>query len=780
VILEELELRNFRSHKNTRLRFDEGTTVIVGDNGSGKTSILEAVGYALFRETPSRVRIEELVRRGGEKEGMQVSLRFTIDGRRYRVTRTYSEGRSGAVLYDGEGRIISAGEKNRQTTKEIERRIRMDSKLFTNAIYIRQGQIDALLTADARERKELIGKLIGTQELEKAFVNMREIIGEYDMLIQRYIDIPSAIKDTESRIKQERLAIQKLREGIEDIEERLRKVAAQKTAREREAELLERVLEMDRELRLKERELEMNQRRIREIEENERTIKSTKDSKVRYEKINGEIMALEKKISALREVQKSIAQLRQDIMEKEKKIAQLRAVRERGLKEGGDLLEVEITDTETLGEALSREKQRLEKELEELDPLIKRLERKIGALRGKNKDIAEALRELKGAEERCPVCMRPLTREHRDRVLRKYQEAMRRNQLEIENISKEIERLENKRRSGIERLRKVSAVNVEIIRNACTELEKTKAEIRVLGEEIKEKEEKIREINDLEKTIEELRREQASLKPDYERYIAAVGFLRKNAPEKDNIKDSIRILGERIDELRARIRDSGVTPDMKKLERVRAEVKSLYDAVTALSNEKSARDAEAREKERVVEELTQRLRELEEKRREGEKLGEFLDLLRKIRSLFHKDNLQKKLRARARPLIERHAREEFQKFHLPYSDISLTEDFEITLYGPEGDVRMDMLSGGERIAAALALRIGIAKALAGQAMELLMLDEPTIHLDATRRRELVEIIKSLATIPQTIVVTHDKEFEGAADRLLVVEKMDGVSIVRDG
>ncbi|MEE9474201.1 MAG: hypothetical protein V3V36_00865, partial [Candidatus Hydrothermarchaeaceae archaeon] len=62
-------------------------------------------------------------------------------------------------------------------------------------------------------------------------------------------------------------------------------------------------------------------------------------------------------------------------------------------------------------------------------------------------------------------------------------------------------------------------------------------------------------------------------------------------------------------------------------------------------------------------------------------------------------------------------------------------------------------------------------------MELIILDEPTIHLDSQRRRDLVEIIKKLSSIPQTIVVTHDKEFEQAADRLILVEKVRGISKV---
>ncbi len=110
--------------------------------------------------------------------------------------------------------------------------------------------------------------------------------------------------------------------------------------------------------------------------------------------------------------------------------------------------------------------------------------------------------------------------------------------------------------------------------------------------------------------------------------------------------------------------------------------------------------------------------------------------------------------------------------------MTLTDDYSIIVHGPNGEERVDMLSGGERIAAALALRVGLSRALSGQRLELLILDEPTIHLDSQRRRELVDIIKNLSLIPQTIVVTHDKEFEEAADRVIEVEKINGVSRVK--
>jgi len=81
------------------------------------------------------------------------------------------------------------------------------------------------------------------------------------------------------------------------------------------------------------------------------------------------------------------------------------------------------------------------------------------------------------------------------------------------------------------------------------------------------------------------------------------------------------------------------------------------------------------------------------------------------------------------------------------------------------------------------LRLAIARAVAGPKLELMMLDEPTIHLDEERRRELVEVLKKFfregpRVLPQLILVTHDREVEEAADVVYVVSREAGYSKVK--
>ena len=84
---------------------------------------------------------------------------------------------------------------------------------------------------------------------------------------------------------------------------------------------------------------------------------------------------------------------------------------------------------------------------------------------------------------------------------------------------------------------------------------------------------------------------------------------------------------------------------------------------------------------------------------------------------------------------------------------------------------------GEKIAIALALRLGITQAMANGELDTILLDEPTIHLDSSRKHELINLLKEMSSMPQMIIVTHESQLENAADNLIKVEKENGISKV---
>jgi len=183
-----------------------------------------------------------------------------------------------------------------------------------------------------------------------------------------------------------------------------------------------------------------------------------------------------------------------------------------------------------------------------------------------------------------------------------------------------------------------------------------------------------------------------------------------------------------------------------------------------------------------AERLKKELRELESRRARVRELERFIELLKKIRVLISKDGLQRELRARARPLIERHLRAFASLFELDLLDVKLNDDYEVLVVDSEGARPVDTVSGGEKVALALALRLAIARALSGERVGVMLLDEPTVHLDDVRRRRLVTAIRRLFgakgnEFPQLVLVTHDSELEEAADVVLRVRKTATGSVV---
>ena len=182
-----------------------------------------------------------------------------------------------------------------------------------------------------------------------------------------------------------------------------------------------------------------------------------------------------------------------------------------------------------------------------------------------------------------------------------------------------------------------------------------------------------------------------------------------------------------------------------------------------------------------LEEVGKELHVLEEKASEKKTVDNYIGTLQSIRDAYGKEGIQKLIRDRAKPLLERKTRDLFERFNLSYSDIKLDEDYNISVIGPLGVQDIDQISGGERVALAIALRLAIAQVLSGR-IETLIMDEPTTHLDEERRKELVNILNSFfreggRIIPQMLIITHHSEIEEVADTIYSVKKTDGYSTV---
>ncbi|HEY6536015.1 MAG TPA: SMC family ATPase [Candidatus Nitrosocosmicus sp.] len=145
----------------------------------------------------------------------------------------------------------------------------------------------------------------------------------------------------------------------------------------------------------------------------------------------------------------------------------------------------------------------------------------------------------------------------------------------------------------------------------------------------------------------------------------------------------------------------------------------------------------------------------------------FISDLEKIRTMvFNRDGVvASSLRTWALNLISKRSSDYINTFNVGISKISLVEkprEIKVLCYGKRGDMDIISLSGGEKVAVSLALRMGIAYLMGSSKIDFIILDEPTTNLDEERRRSFVNIIsnvfsKGVGPLSQIIIITHDEE-----------------------
>ena len=173
-MIEYLHLKNFKSHVDTEVKFKPGLNIFLGEVGAGKTSILEAISYALFSKYAGSVTQVEMIRRGAEKA--EVKLIFSKGSKRYKVERTiYPEKTQKASfwVFDRDSWKLAV-EGVKSVSRSIEELLDADSSTFLTAIYASQGEIKEMLETQPGKRRERLDKLLGIDVYERLWNNLGE------------------------------------------------------------------------------------------------------------------------------------------------------------------------------------------------------------------------------------------------------------------------------------------------------------------------------------------------------------------------------------------------------------------------------------------------------------------------------------------------------------------------------------------------------------------------------------------------------------------------------
>lgn len=199
-------LRSFRSPVEIDFAGRDHIAVI-GDTGAGKSSILEAMTYALFGKTSVIGQtVQELMNDSSDK--MRVVLTFRVSGRQWEVARTARRDGKGQVKgagvqlrgVDDDGSVFEQVEQAKKVSARIEELIGLDSDAFLRTVILPQGRFARLLVEDGpTDRSRILRQLWPTTDLEAAGVRAseelqvaRETRARLEQAASEYPDDPEA------------------------------------------------------------------------------------------------------------------------------------------------------------------------------------------------------------------------------------------------------------------------------------------------------------------------------------------------------------------------------------------------------------------------------------------------------------------------------------------------------------------------------------------------------------------------------------------------------------
>lgn len=217
-----LELINFRSHTNTTIEFTNGVNIILGRNGSGKSSIQHAIGVALFNS--KHIPLKNLVTHGAESS--TIIVKFKLD-KIYTISRTFGKS-SGTTLANEDGLAVANGNECYDYIKKLMGiSVPLDT-FYQNIIGVNQFNMTSLFMLNASTRKQLINEILGISKYKKAWTNLREIerhfedeVKELEFAIERLKISMDSYKGIEEKIKRAEKEIKKAEKELNKITTKL-------------------------------------------------------------------------------------------------------------------------------------------------------------------------------------------------------------------------------------------------------------------------------------------------------------------------------------------------------------------------------------------------------------------------------------------------------------------------------------------------------------------------------------------------------------------------------
>ena len=779
MTLNSLHLENFKRYKEASFTFNLGLTGLLGRNGSGKSTIFEAIIFALYGESKTN---KELIRNSSasSKDVVTVKLQFTIDSKEYLIVREL-RGKSltaKANLYDSSNILIATSVK--EVNKEVIKLIGMSKEAFANTVYASQKELTALSNLKSEDRKKIIRKLLGLEKIDKIEKELVYKIRELKRDINSFKELLLPKEEIETINSQKE---QTLKE-IEQIENDIKKLTLE--LEEKETNVTKSLQNLEKEQKLKEdynrlkSTLELIKTKFTNTTKNLQELTAKKaqleDSKSYYDK-NRTIFESYKTLEE--NIQKHQKQ-KELIIKKEGLLKEQESLREQVKTLRGEIksLQAEVNKKSQLEQIKSQKEQEL-KILKDNLTQIEKQEREVLDKIAQNRAIVDRTKkqleniEKIGKGSNCPTCTRPLLQEY-DSVVKSLSDSINLiTNSELKSLNANLQKINKNRQAVIDKIenlqKEINSLNTSYqlllryqkdLQNRSKQLDS----VMTKGLQNKKELERLEGIEYNKQEHQKLISKKEELEPKYKKLLG----LAKVIEELPKVIEQIKKLQEQLEELK--IKQSQKEQELKshtfKSENeqlAKANYQNALKAKDETASKLKQKEIELTKQNGIINTLNsklehnqkqqQKLKEKEQDRDDYEKLKLFLI------------DFKTKINSQVTPRISQIASDMFYSVTKgKYQLIEVDDDFNFFIYDEGKKYPIERFSGGEIDLANLVLRIAISKTLnelsSNTNIGFLAFDEVFGSQDEERRYAIMESFNKISeNYRQIFLISHDREIK---------------------
>ncbi|MDD4330473.1 MAG: SMC family ATPase [Aliarcobacter sp.] len=789
MILTNLKLENFKKYTNFEIAFESGLIGIIGKNGAGKSTIFEAILFALYGELKSKGD-KEVVRNSNasSKDAVIVELNFEFDTIEYKVIREF-RGKTlsaNAKLYKNT-ELITTGAK--EVTTSIMNLTKMSKDAFVHTLFASQKELTSLSNSKPEDRKKMIRKLLGLENIDFVEKELIEKSRELKREISAFAEVLLSAEDI--NVKKEYIV------EYTNQSELLQKDINTKTTLLDNTKTQEQTIKQELELYTKTKEQKQNLHARCELLKS-----SIKSHQINQDKLSNELNNLKVKqeeLRGLQSVKQEYISLHEGIKEQEK--LKEYHIRKEGLileqnelreqyKKAKDTISLLESETKEHKELVEKEKA-LELKLESIKQTLIQIQTKekglLQEIAGEQKLISDISKKIEnitnlGRESNCPTCTRPLLDEY-DNVILSLEHIVKTTQKEkidkatinLEEIQKNKEQIEESQKAYIkEHFELLKAINLIESKNKDLQLQKEHFE-KVTQKGVKNKTELAKlEIYTYDNTIhEQMLEKQKELKTKYEYVLSLETMLKRVDSIKEELQTSIQNQDKyNLELLQKDLEFQAINYDeVKHQEKIKQydEVQAQKDSLTALINELKVKIATIQGQIKTIQEsLNNNEIQLSKVQTKKDDLTDYEKIKISLAEF------KTKLNSKVAPRISDIASTMYAQITKgKYQHIEVSNDFDFYIYDEGKKYPIERFSGGEIDLANLVLRIAISKTLSelsgASSVEFLAFDEVFGSQDDTRRMEILEAFHTIKEqYRQIFLISHELEIKEMFERVVEV------------